>query len=307
MAIPRQVKQRAKAAEDRVTGGELPEDAPPDPTDQSEVPAPKAAQDYQAQYEEMKRRYDGLRSSRENSQSQVHDLRAQTERLSAELTALREQNDAMRRRIESQPQQGPTIDFLSEEEKRVLDQDTLNVIGKVADRIAQQRSEQMRQELDGLNRRFADERKIQQETASRSHRTTIEAAMDGAMPKWREIDTNRKFMSWLNEVDLSTGFQRSVIYRNAYNAGNVDVLVKLYQSWDREHGSPEPAPRTQSPNNRGGSAPVDPAAGVEPVYAEDIKKFYRDVRARKYVGREQEKAAFEQRIAAASKHGQIIP
>jgi hypothetical protein len=75
--------------------------------------------------------------------------------------------------------------------------------------------------------------------AQRAQTSTIEAALDRAIPGWREIYADPAFSQWLQSQDPYAGETRSQLLRQAVAAGDASRVVRFYQGFEREaHHAP---------------------------------------------------------------------
>lgn len=133
-------------------------------------------------------------------------------------------------------------------------------------------------------------------------------------PNWREVNEDPAFHDWLLEVDPMTGANRQSFLEDAQrNLDAVRVSV-FFRSWQDATGNAPTAQPSPKPANelakqvapgrtRGGGNPQSKEAKT--YTPEHIKKFYADVAAGRYKGRDQERARIERDIFAAQSDGRI--
>lgn len=136
------------------------------------------------------------------------------------------------------------------------------------------------------------------------------ADLAAGVPNFREINSNEAFQSWLLEADPLTGITRQTYLEDAQRALDAQRVVNIFRAWlgatgqstGRVVGSElekQIAPR----RSRSSGAPT---ANNAKVYTpSDIAKFFNDVRAGKYKGREQERDRIERDIFAAQRENRI--
>ena len=85
---------------------------------------------------------------------------------------------------------------------------------------------------------------VQEEVAAireelRAHRAELQrskeagfwAAVDGGLPRWREINANAEFLKWLNERDPLAGRARQEILNEARGMLDADRVLAIFNAW----------------------------------------------------------------------------
>lgn len=150
---------------------------------------------------------------------------------------------------------------------------------------------------------------------------------------WRQLNTDPRFLEWLQGVDEFSGLPRNTMMQHAYVNGDVTRTGRFFKKYLQEHTVPPSnatAPHTggfSAPNfNSGnGSLPAGRprledlaapgrAAGANPgngaqsprIWSRsDIRAFYRDRTAGKFRGREADAERLEADLFAADREGRI--
>lgn len=142
------------------------------------------------------------------------------------------------------------------------------------------------------------------------------AELGSAVPTFRDVNANEAFQAWLLEMDPLTGITRQTYLDDAQRALDARRVANIFRTWMEASGqaavaqSPGKAPtaeleRQVSPG-RSRSAGTPAAANQGKMYTpQDIQKFFNDVRAGKYKGREQERSRIERDIFAAQRENRI--
>ena len=140
-----------------------------------------------------------------------------------------------------------------------------------------------------------------------------------AVPNWRDVNDNDAFQSWLLDVDPLTGIARQTYLEDAQRAQDARRVANFFRTWLEMSGQ---APVAQSPGRssspsselekqvspgRSRSAGTTPASKAKMYTPNDISKFFDDIRAGKYKGREQDRSRTERDIFAAQREGRIQP
>jgi len=149
--------------------------------------------------------------------------------------------------------------------------------------------------------------------------------LDTALPEWRTINKDQRFLQWLNLPNVYTGVIRKQMLNQAYQAAHAPRVLAFFKDFlseERATGhSTTPtqpaapaAPRTAAVQLETLAAPgkARPASGNtdapadKPVFTRaQIAAFYADVRAQRYAGRDAEKNRLEQEIFAAQREGRV--
>jgi hypothetical protein len=77
--------------------------------------------------------------------------------------------------------------------------------------------------------------------AQRSQNSTIQAALDQAIPDWRTTYADPAFSDWLQSPDPYAAETRSALLRRAVAAGDAHRVVRFYQGFMQEAGHHAPA------------------------------------------------------------------
>lgn len=138
------------------------------------------------------------------------------------------------------------------------------------------------------------------------------------VPNYREINSNEAFQSWLLDADPLTGISRQTYLDDAQRALDARRVANFFRTWLEITGqatvaqSPSRATNSElekqvAPGRSRGSGSASAASDKAKVYSpQDIQKFFNDVRAGKYKGREQERDRTERDIFAAQREDRII-
>lgn len=183
--------------------------------------------------------------------------------------------------------------------------------------------------LDAMAAQIAELRGGQQtihtETVQQRVHTALDADPDLA-GRWRDVNNDPLFISWLTEEDPFAGSQRIVLLRQAYANGDAVRTARFFKTYLAEQtavSDPPAALTSQTPQTgvasgrpsledlaapgRTNTAPAPSGAPAEKrVWTKpQITAFYRDAANGKYAGREAERIRIETDIFAATTEGRI--
>ena len=72
-----------------------------------------------------------------------------------------------------------------------------------------------------------------------------------AVPDWEKQNTNPKFLDWLDEKDPFSGKVRTELMAEAWNEGDSERVINLFQGFQKENAvvNPDDEPSTETPEN----------------------------------------------------------
>ena len=139
-----------------------------------------------------------------------------------------------------------------------------------------------------------------------------------AVSNWREINDDQDFQSWLLDVDPLTGITRQTYLGDAQRALDARRVANFFRTWLEKSGQAsvaQPVERAPPPASSELEKQVSPGRSRSAGTAQsnkgrmytpaDIEKFFNDVRAGKYKGREQDRSRTERDIFAAQRENRI--
>lgn len=308
--------------------GPLPEQTGPDGARQGTLdlptasPAPSGEANWEARYNTLQGKYN----------SEVPNLRG-------ELAALRETVNALRQQAQyapppraelpapAAPPQRPSYEIPATDVEN-YGQDLITASQRWAEA-------KYAPTLADYERRLAAVEGNTRQLGQLSMTGRVEAALDGAIPNWRDLNQNDPIWDdWLNQVDVFSGRPRKQLITEAYQAGDSARTIAFFQSYLREQTavSPPISPGIRQSQTGNGAMPVGPTTptplemlavpGRGPVSnpspysapgaqngsrrnwsGADISAFYDQVRRGLWRGREAEVFAIEQDISRSGLEG----
>ena len=137
------------------------------------------------------------------------------------------------------------------------------------------------------------------------------ADLAAGVPNFREINANEAFQTWLLEADPLTGITRQTYLDDAQRSLDARRVANFFHTWSGMNGQSvnraagSELERQVAPG-RSRSAGMPAASDTAKVYtAQDIQKFFDDVRMGKYRGKDAERARIERDIFAAQRENRI--
>jgi hypothetical protein len=160
------------------------------------------------------------------------------------------------------------------------------------------------------------QRVAQQQAASAEER--FWSNLSQRVPNWQQVNNDQDFQSWLLEVDPLTNTSRQTHLEIAQRELDVNRVTAFFNAFTAASGKFTPQANAQpnrsvselerqiAPGRSRGTSGA-PAGQTSKSYTpDDIKKFFNDVRAGKYKGREPERDRIERDIFAAQREGRIM-
>lgn len=144
------------------------------------------------------------------------------------------------------------------------------------------------------------------------------ADLSSAVTNWRQINDNPTFQEWLLQSDPLTGITRQTYLEDAQQALDAKRVANIFRTWLANTGQAADAQQTKrsaaselekqvAPGRTKSGSAAPATTNKERTYTpEDIRKFFNDVRAGKYKGREQERDRIERDIFAAQRENRIV-
>lgn len=148
---------------------------------------------------------------------------------------------------------------------------------------------------------------IEQQNAELQRRLAIEARrnldarVERAVPNFREVDRDPRWLQWLSGVDALTGRARQVLLNDAIASTDASRVAEFFRKFQQEAGSIQPHASSADP----GRARL--ASSGRPIYSRDqITKLYQQHQRGAYNGREAEWARLEHDIVRAGAEGRVL-
>jgi hypothetical protein len=270
-----------------------------------------------------------------NSETFAQKWRTLQGMYNAEVPRLHHQNREMQQRVQQMEQllasmsstqqatySAPAIDNLVSEKEAEEYGESIDVMRKVS-----------REELVPMAQRLARIETVLQQlqvnvvpqvqaVAHRQQMTTEQkfwSDLANMIPNWREINDNDAFQTWLLDIDPLTGITRQTYLEDAQRSLDALRVSSFFRTWLESTGqavgqsagnvnaAASELERQVTPGrSRGAGAPSSSANKGKMYSPQDIQKFFNDVRAGKYKGREQERDRTERDIFAAQRENRII-
>jgi hypothetical protein len=335
--IPAAVKAAGKRADDKhkaVYSKEPPaeepkvEAAPPEPTKPAE-PAPAATAETppqvtpegnqpvsqppstQGEDDSWKHKYDSMKGRFDRSQGQIQQLSDQINNLNRTIAAM--QSTPKPDPAEYQPER-----LLTPQEEQDYGTEFLDVVGKKAKETVSKELLELRGEVANLTSQLKSVGGV----VATDAQARFFADLDRGLPTWHDLNNNQSFIEWLALPDTYSGAIRQELLNAAYERKDSPRVLAFFKGFLAEEAAVDPARLASQPEpaaSAPGKVPLETfaapgrakstaasAPAEKPIIHRDqITRFYVDVAAGKYRGRDEEKNKHERMIFDAEKDGRI--
>lgn len=282
---------------------EAPEAKEPPKETQKEPPkeTPKGNDaDWEHKYNSMKGRYDREAQARQTMQSQLADMQRQLIELQASRPAAR---DTQFERL------------ITPDEEKDYGSEFLNVVGKKAKEEITPEIATLKEELAQIKGKLSGVDSVIQMTA----REKMEQHLDGAVPNWRELNTDPEFNAWLDLPDVFSGGIRKQMLHAAYYRNDANRVAAFFKGFISDEAAVNPAKAGAGQSAQSTKVPLEtfaapgraktaaaPAPAEKPFFTRaQITAFYAAVNRGDFAGKDAEKQKIEQSIFEAQAAGRI--
>jgi hypothetical protein len=245
--------------------------------------------------------------------AEVPRLNGRIKELESQLQGAIEQFKAQRQAPEAvKPER-----LVTEKDEEAFGSDLLDVVKRQAKEIIQAERAQFQQVIEQLR---AENEKLHHQMGSVSERQGVTdrraylQALEREVPAFGQINTDQRFLAWLDETDPMTGLSRKAYLDDAFQMLDVQRTAAIFNSWPgaKPVQSPKPSPKAELAKQVAPSASrtaSNPTANPnERVWSmQDIDAFYRDMSRGTYRGKDAEAQRIEAEIDLAVSQGRVKP
>jgi hypothetical protein len=206
--------------------------------------------------------------------------------------------------------------LITDEEAREYGEDFLNVVGKKAKEELAPLIKDYKRKIEELEERV----KGVHGQMSVSTQEKMFTKMDEDLPQWRDLNRDETFLDWLALPDPYSGAIRHELLKSAFAGNDASRVLRFFKGFLAEEAAVAPAgaepdfestmvPKVPLQNLAAPGRAKTAAAGApaeKPIFTRaQIAKFYADVAANKYRGRDAQKSTLEAQIFDAQREGRI--
>jgi hypothetical protein len=265
------------------------------------------------------------RYKRENGRAR--QLAGEVRTLGEEVASLRRLIGTMQSAPPAAPTPSPQVQqvtqrLITEDEEKDYGSDFLNVVGKKAQEVVGPIVSKYEQEIENLKRQLEGVNGAVQTNAQDRFFNKLAQLV----PTWQDLDTNQEFIDWLAKLDPYSGRTRQDMLNEHYSKNDAARVAAFFQGFLDETaavtaprgGQPSQGGRAQVPAKapleafaapgraKSTTAPANAGAEDKPIITRaQIAKFYADVTAGKFRGKDDEKKKFENQIFEAERENRI--
>jgi hypothetical protein len=270
----------------------------PDP---AQPAAPLQPDNWEHRYLSMKGRYDQSQSTMAGMQEQMAEMGNELSRMTAML------NSGQR------PQEPTPASLVTDKDVETYGPELVDFTRRAAQAAVAPKITAIQQENQRLR-----------QALQRQGATHVYGELDTAIPNWREINTDPRFVQYLRLRDVYSGEVRGRLLRAAFAAADAPRILAFFNGFLREEQAtgqrpaPQPlpaantAPRVAAVPLETLAAPgVRPATDLQqpadkPIFTHrQIAEFYSHQGRARYVGRDEDRRKDELEIFAAQREGRI--
>ncbi len=297
-----------------------PQDAAPEPqttlqTPPAPTPEPRQVEPQKTpQGDDWERKFKSAQGRLDKSNAQIAALSEQVQNLQGMLASLqRAPKDAPAPQAET---------YITEEDRNTYGDEFLGVVERKAKEMVAPLKKELQDKIAQLDAKLGNVGT----SVQASQRERMLSELDTQIPNWREVNTDDKFLQWLKSPDVYSGAIRHDLLRAAFEHNNTARVAAFFNGFLAEEAAtvPQDQPHDQGATSqelqqtpkvslenlaapgRAKTAASTTAPAEKPFFTRaQIAKFYADVTAGKYHGREKQKDTLEAQIFAAQREGRI--
>lgn len=236
---------------------------------------------------------------------EVPALRQENQQLKGDLQALRQQVDelvAQARQPVNQPPPVTPASTIKPEEVQQYGEDFVDFVKRVATSVAPPQIAPAKVDTSQLEARVARAENVSEAALKRQFFGDLTALS----PRWEQQNTDKAFLTWLDETDPMTGMTRQAVFDDAYSKLDVNRVAAFFNTFG---GSSVGAAPTGVPPANAMVTPMtmrgqpDVPQGKRLWTSKEIGDFFNNVRTGRITP--EDAARVEQDIFAAQTEGRV--
>jgi uncharacterized protein YukE len=325
MAIPRQVvKQLAEveALEKQLLGqNEEPVEEPVEEPTEGQEPEAKAepddsndgtAEPQEPKVEEPKKADDDAAVWKQKYKTLQGMYDKEVPQLHSEVKTLTKELETLKKSLETKKEEAKQLKKLvTDEDVQNFGEDLIEVQRKVAREVAAEFEEK----LEALKSENTELRQLLGTTDSKVSETSFEARLHRLVPDFQQLDSDPRWIAWLDEVDPVLRGPRRTIALQAYQSGDAEA-VAYYVDLFRKTIEPAPEPAKEAPQTKELERQIQPtrnASNATPTSQKgktyttaDIQRMFQKAAKLGSSGRVEEAKKLEAEIDAAYMQRRVV-
>jgi hypothetical protein len=315
MAIPKQVQRdieeleafeaqmAAADPENQEAGAQVePDTGQPPETSEATEPNPvqvEATPDLSAEIQRWEQRYSSLQGK---YNAEVPQLHAQNKQLQEQIDALKAQFEKAQEKQPEKPRR-----LVTDEDVSSFGEDLIDVQRRVARDVFDEYVTPLQKEVDQLKQEKQQLLEQVQGTSSQVAMTQFETRLRQAMPDFDQVNSDPRWVAWLDEMDPIIRAPRRSVAQAAYDTADVDAVAHYVGLFKQTLGA-APQPRTRelerqvTPTRASGNAPAPQGKSYTQA---QWGKLYDQVAMMNAKGQYEAAAKLENELSAAISQGRV--
>jgi hypothetical protein len=311
MALPKQVAQQLKDVEELEAKLNAEPEKTEEPPVEPEADQPEVAETAQAtpSQPEPQKTVDSWEQKYRSLQgifdAEVPALHAKVKELTRELQAATAQINELKAAPKPAPQNAEPL--VSDQDVETFGQDLIDLQRRVAREVAAE----FRSELAAKDAKIAELEKRIEQASSRVGEVTFEQRLNRMIPDFDQLNSDPKWVDWLDEVDPLTRAPRRLFAQQAYDSGDVEALVHYVNMFRQSIGPAQTQVNQNKAKLERQTAPTRNASSSvstaqEKVYSTaQVEEMFSKARRLNIQGRFDEANKLEAEITAAYAEGRV--
>lgn len=242
-ALPKQVRDQIKLADDIIdemkAGETPPEDPPKDPPEGSEGTPPAEPvvedppKDPDHKYKVLQGKYNAevprLQKTNQKLEEQNRDLNQRILNVEGMLAALST--------TQTPPEPEPELPDVTDDERAQFGDDLIDLVERVAKRATAPEIEAQVGKLDRTIQQQGEKLAHSEQAVAESRRQDTVSALAAAVPNWEAQNNDPNFLEWLNENEPSVGVPRGRLLTEAFRANEAERVIWFFKSFQSENAT----------------------------------------------------------------------
>jgi len=268
-----------------------------DEEDEDQLATPSELESLQKDLEQSELRLKGFRRAHE---AKVTEFKEVISNLRSEVTKLK-------RELEESKVKPDIFDgVFTTEDSDMVGEEAIELVKK-ASRVANERATApIRKELEELRRKQEADEQAQTKSKVQEDYNLFLSQLAKAVPDYAELNVDKGFLKYINEVDPESGYIRHELFRRAEKSrdvGRVASFMREYKGLTKK--SKDKLESKITPTGSKVAQSINKEKENKTLSMDSIREYYRDVQLGKYRGREDERVSIERKIDQALASGNI--
>ena len=181
----------------------------------TEVPEKVARTNWKKKFEEASRRTAGLKASSDQfkyqTRQEIKELRDTIESLKASAT-----------------QVAPVdifADVVTEEDRNTIGNEAVDVMKKITEKANKSQVDPLKAQIAKLQKEREEARVTAHENDAKQEYNSFLTRLNSVEPHWQKINSDPRFLTFMNDVDVASGYTKATLFQRAENARDVERVA----------------------------------------------------------------------------------